>query len=98
LTLWTASAGQVPTGCPLIANYLDRIVLAGSDKDPHVWYMSAVSDPDDWDYSQTTVTAAIAGTSSNLGMPGFAITALVVNKDDYLIISNKQQLWLMRGD
>lgn len=98
LTLWTATSGQTPTGCPLVVRYLDRLVLAGADIAPHVWYMSAVSDPLDWDYSQTLVTSAVAGNSSNLGIPGYAITALVVNKDDYLIISNRQQLWLMRGD
>lgn len=98
LTLWTADSGQVPTGCPLVVNYLDRVVLAGADDNPHVWYMSAVSDPDDWDYSQTEVTSAVAGTSSNLGMPGRPITALAVNRDDYLIISTRDELWLMRGD
>jgi hypothetical protein len=98
LTLWTATSGQVPTGCPLIANYLDRTVLAGRDALPHAWYMSAVSDPNDWDYAGTSVTSAQAGPSSNLGMPGYPITALIVSKDDYLIIATRQELWLMRGD
>jgi len=98
LTLHTASDGQVPTGCPLVVNYLDRVVLAGADIAPHVWYMSRKSDPDDWDYAQSDSNAAVAGTSTTAGMPGNAITALAVYSDDYLIIGCRDSLWRMRGD
>ena len=99
LTLFTAEAGgQVPTGCPLIVNYLDRIVLSGAEIAPHVWYAARKSDEDDWDYSQTDSTRAVAGPLSEAGMPGEATVALSVHSDDYLILAGRNTLWRMRGD
>lgn len=98
IALMVADTGQVPTGCPLIAHYLDRIVLAGAETAPHVWYMSRVADELDWDYSQEDQQTAVAGTSSEAGVPGDPITALVSHSDDYLIIGCRNNLWRMRGD
>lgn len=98
IVIMTATAGQVPTGCPLIARYNDRIVLAGAEIAPHVWYMSRQSDALDWDYSQTDDQRAVAGTSSDAGVPGDPITALVAHSDDYLIIACRTSLWRLRGD
>lgn len=100
IAIWSAGdeAGQVPTGCPIVCRYLDRLVVAGENEAPHVWYMSRSGDPDDWDYSQTDDQRAVAGTSSEAGVPGDAITALVPHSDDYLIIGCMQSLWRLRGD
>jgi hypothetical protein len=101
LSILTATTGQVPSGCPLICRYLDRIVLAGQEIAPHVWYMARVSTPTDWDYSQSAlgdVSSAVAGTASAAGVPGEAITALVAHSDDYLIIGCRNSLWKMIGD
>lgn len=93
-----ATAGQVPTGCPLVCRYLDRIVLAGAEIAPHVWYMSRQGNPNDWDYSQTDSQRAVAGTSSEAGVPGDPLTALVPHSDDYLVMGCRNSLWRMRGD
>jgi len=98
IVIHTASDGQVPTGCPLVCRYLDRIVLAGADIAPHVWYMSRQGDPNDWDYSQDDSQRAVAGTSSEAGMPGTAILALIPHSDDYLIMGCRNELWRLRGD
>lgn len=98
ISIMTATTGQVPSGCPIIAHYLDRIVFAGAETAPHVWYMSRVADELDWDYSQEDAQAAVAGTSSNAGMPGDPITALISHSDDYLIVGCRNNLWRMRGD
>ena len=98
IAIMTASAGQVPTGNPLICNYLDRIVLAGAEIAPHVWYMSRKSVPLDWDYSQDDSEAAVAGTASEQGLPGDPITALIPHSDDYLILGCRDSIWRMRGD
>lgn len=98
ISILTATDGQVPTGCPLACRYLDRLVLAGAEVAPHVWYMSRVSDPLDWDYSQEDSQRAVAGTSSEAGVPGSAITALIPHSDDYLIIACRNSLWRLRGD
>ena len=98
ISIMTATDGQVPSGCPLIVNYLDRIVLAGAEIAPHVWYMSRKGDPLDWDYAQTDSLRAVAGPASKAGLPGEAITALIAHSDDYLLISCRNSLWRMRGD
>ncbi len=94
----TATTGQVPTGCPLIARYLDRIVLAGAEIAPHVWYMARQSDELDWDYAQEDSQRAVAGTASAAGVPGEPITALIPHSDDYLIIACRNSLWRLLGD
>lgn len=98
IALLRATAGQVPTGCPLICRYLDRIVFAGADIAPHVWYMARSGTETDFDYSQTDSQRAVAGTSSEAGMPGTAILAQIPHSDDYLIWGCRNELWRLRGD
>ena len=98
ISIMTADTGQVPTGCPLVARYLDRLVLAGAEIEPGVWYMARVSDELDWDYSQTDSKRAVAGNASAAGVPARAIIALAPHSDDYLIIGCRESLWRLRGD
>ncbi len=98
LAQWSATVGQVPSGCPLICRYLDRIVLAGGEIAPHVWYMSRSGDPHDWDYGEDDVLRAVAGTSSEAGVPGDPITAIVPHSDDYLIFGCRNSLWRLCGN
>jgi hypothetical protein len=98
LSIITATAGQTPSGNPLVTRYLDRIVFAGDPTAPHVWYMSRVADFEDWDYAATDAQKAVAGTASEAGLPGTPITALIAHHDDYLIIACSDALWRMRGD
>lgn len=98
LSIWTATDGQVPTGCPLTARHLNRVVLAGAEIAPGVWYMPRVGDELDWDYAQTDSRRAVAGTASDAGVPAKAITALAPHSDDYLIMGCRNSLWRMRGD
>jgi hypothetical protein len=100
ISLWIATSGKgsVPTGCPLIARYLDRICLGGADIAPHVWYMPRAGDPLDWDYSQTDAQAAVAGTTAEAGVPGDPLTAFVPFSDDYLVMGCMDSLWRMTGN
>lgn len=98
ISIMTATTGQVPTGCPLIARYLDRLVMAGAEIAPGVWYMARVSDELDWDFSQTDSRRAVAGTASAAGVPARAIIALAPHSDDYLVIGCRESLWRLRGD
>lgn len=98
ISILSATAGQVPTGNPLLCRWRNRLVMAGADIAPHVWYMSRMGDPADWDYAKSDAQAAVAGTSSDAGVPGRPITALVPYHDDYLIIGCVNELWQMRGD
>jgi hypothetical protein len=100
LSLLTATAGQVPVGCPLVCTYRDRLVLAGAPVAPHVWYMSRAGDPTDYDYaaSEEDGGRAVAGTNIDSGHIGDPITALCPHSDDYLIIGSPSSLWIIRGD
>ena len=98
LSLLLATAGQTPTGCPIIERYLDRIVLAGAEIAPQAWYMARVSTPTDWDYSALDTARAVAGTASPAGIPGDPITASVAHSDDYLIFGCRNSTWKMVGD
>ena len=102
ISLWTATAskGQVPSGCKLIARYRDRIVLSGDQATPHAWYMSRQGDPHDWDYSQDFDDAqrAVAGVSSEAGLIGEPVNALVPHSGDYLLFGCDNSIWVLRGD
>lgn len=98
LTILYATTGQVPTGCPCIAVYRQRLVLAGQPIAPHAWFMSRQADSTDWDYSQEDAAAAVAGTTANAGQVGEDITALCAFSDDFLLFGCPNSLWVMRGD
>jgi len=98
LAIHTASTGQVPTGCPLICRHLGRLFMGGADIAPHVWYACRQNDEDDWDYSQADTQRAVAGTASEAGVPGTALTAFAPHSDDYLIMGCRDSVWRMRGD
>lgn len=91
------TAGNTPLGCPLMALYRDRLVLAGPD---HIWYMSRQGDPTNWDYGAdvTDPATAVAGTASSAGTPGEPIRALIPYSDDYLLLGCENSLWIFRGD
>ncbi len=98
LAAWEATDGTVPPGCSLICLYMNRIVLAGDQYNPHVWYMSRSNDPLDFDYSELDTAAAIGGTSSTFPVIADPITALVPYLNDYLLIGTKSEIWVVRGD
>lgn len=98
LTTHRGTTGIAPAGCRLVALYRDRIVYAGSDVNPHIWYMSRQGDPDDWDYTQEDSGAAIFAQSSTAGQLAEPITALIAHGDECLIIGAYNSLWIIRGD
>ena len=97
LSILTATAGQVPTGCPLVCRYLGSIILAGAEIAPHAWYMCRSNNEQDWDYSQTDSQRAVAGPASEAGVPGEPIVALMPHSDDYVIFGCRNSLWRLRG-
>ena len=86
--------GEVPTGCPIIAHYRDRIVLAKENR----WFMSRQGDPYDWDFAKDDAGAAVSGELSEAGGIGRFITAVAPHSDDYLIFATASELWLLEGD
>jgi len=100
LNIWTATGGEVPTGCPLICLYRDRLVLAGREGAPHEWYMSKQGDPYDFNYGGYTNEAnrPIYGSNSDAGKVGDVVTALIPYSDDWLIFGCARSIWILRGD
>lgn len=96
---------QIPTGCPIIAVFRDRMVLAGAPDAPQVWHMSRVSDPEDWDTSGVSVDGdtsdparPVSGVVADAGQMPEPITAMIAFSDDYLVIASVGSLWVLRGD
>jgi hypothetical protein len=101
--IWFAETGkgQVPTGCKLICLYRDRVVLAGPDHAPHLWFMPRQGNPLDWEYfpeDPTDPGRAVSGQSSDAGIIGDSQTALIPYKDDYLIFGCNHSVWMLKGD
>lgn len=105
---WTTTAGSLPRadgypteGCRLITTWRGRTVLSGLLHDPANWFMSRVSDPQDFDYGapvEDDPTIAVAGNNSRLGFIGDIITALIAYNDDLIIFGGQKSIWMMRGD
>jgi hypothetical protein len=102
---WTPTAGSLPgtdgTLAPrLITNWRSRIVLSGLASDPHNWFMSALGDPLDFDYSPTVQveTQASTGSVGVVGKGKDTITCLIPFSDDTLIIGCDHSIWQMSGD
>lgn len=110
---WVPTAGQMPQDEDgnlgrLICTWRGRVVISGLLLDPQNWFMSAVSDPTDWNYSgqdvdgtgiiSTTPTQAIAGNNAPQGLIGDVVTALIPYSDDILIFGGDSSIYMMRGD
>ncbi len=102
---WTASAGTLPVDSDgnkprLICTWRGRTVLSGLLKDPQDWFMSAVDDPTNFDYSPASQipTQAIAGINAPQGLVGDVITGLVPYTDDILIFLGDHSVYVMKGD
>lgn len=98
LTVHAASKGVTPAGARLVTLYRDRIVYAGSDNFPHLWWMSRQGDPDDWDFSQEDSGAAVFAQASVGGQLADPVTAMIPHSDECLIIGSYNSLWILRGD
>ena len=103
-TEWAASPGTLPIASTerarLIALWRNRVGLSGVAGEDQNWYMSAVSDPEDWDYAPATTVAtqAVAGHNADAGELGDVITSIFPMNADYLFFGGDQSLWVMRGD
>ena len=102
---WVASDGTLPVDSAgnaprLITTWRGRTVVSGLLLDPQNWFMSAVSDPTNWDYSplSQTPTQAVAGNNSPLGLIGDVVTGMVPYTDDVLIFFGDHTIYLMQGD
>ena len=102
---WAATAGSLPEDSDenyprLICTWRGRTVQSGLIEDPQNWFMSAVSDPHNYDYEPVSpsATQAVAGNNSSLGFIGDAVMCLIPYSDDVLIFGGDHTIYMMRGD
>lgn len=90
--LSNAGGGTAPTKCGLVEVHEDRLVLAGDTDHGNIIYFSATGDPTDWDYADTSPSAAVAIT-----VPGI-ITAIKRHTEGCLIICCTDSTYVIRGN
>lgn len=102
---WIPTAGQMPADSDnnfhrLICTWRGRIVVAGLQKDPQNWFMSAIADPFNWDYGPASPNSgqAVAGDSAPQGLIGDVVTSLCPYTDDVLIAFGDSSIHMFRGD
>lgn len=97
-TTVTGGTDTLPTNCTIVSRFKDRLVLCGDTMNPNQWYMSAVGDPFNWDYSQPTVGAAVSGGNADAGEVGESIRAFCPHSNLCAIFGADSSLWMLRGD
>ena len=92
-----ADLGEVPSDCPLICVYRDRVFLAGKN---HIWYASRQSDFSDWHLAgdMNDDGRPVAGHLALSGDIGDKITAMIPMDDARLIMATERELWMLDGD
>lgn len=104
VSAWTASAGSLPisgSDTPkLICTWRGRIVLSGMKGDSQNWFMSALNNPLDWNYSPALITEAqaVAGNDAPSGKCADTVNALIPYNDDLLWFGCSNSVWQMTGD
>jgi len=98
LSLLTASAGSVPTKVSSCCSVFDRVMFAEDADNPQEWYMSAMGDHTDFDYSVGGPGSAVVGADSEAGKFAEPCTALAPWADDCVVIGCESSLWILRGD
>lgn len=105
MELWTPTAGSLPVSITqetprLICLWRGRCVLSGLRYEPQNWFMSAVDNPLDWDYSplSQTPTQAVAGNNSSAGLVGDIVNCMIPFSDDILYFLCDHSIYMMSGD
>jgi hypothetical protein len=101
----TASDGTLPTDingnkCRLVCTWRNRLVMAGLISSPHNWFMSAVGDATDFQYSPgtTAATQAVSGTQAEAGESPDIVQTLIPWSDEILIFGCDHSVYQMSGD
>ncbi len=90
----------VDVGCKYATLYRGRLVMWGLYTDPQNWFMSAVGNPLNWNYSPAVITPtiAVAGNNADAGKLGDVLNCCAPYSDDVMIMGGDHSLWVMRGD
>lgn len=95
---WQATKGKLERDCTILANWRNRLVMAGSVQHPQVLYMSRVDDPRDWDYARDDPESATYSAQFDMGRIGDPVKALCPLSNDVLIVGASRSIWAIEGD
>lgn len=105
LNTWAATKGSLPVDSDnnaprLICTWRGRLVVSGLLLDQQNIFMSAVSDPTNWDYQPLSPsgTDAVALNLSRLGLIGDMVTGLCPFTDDVLVVFCDHHIFMIQGD
>ena len=111
LKTWQGTAGggssSIPvsggTYCRLICEWGARIVLSGLEAEPQTWFMSAINDPENFNYAEGLETSAVAGSTlfgaaSPAGETPDIINALVPWTSDVLLFGMDHSIAALSGN
>lgn len=94
----TTTYGSMPSRAYILCLYRGRLVLAGHNHYPHLWWMSKLDNPWMWLYDSTDPLSAVAGNNVDAGEVGDIIRAMIPNGDDFLLFGCANSFWILRGD
>ena len=105
ITAWTAANGPSTEvkdssgtyGATLICPFGARLVLAGVKTIENIWFVSKISDPDNW-HPSTTLTDAQAGTNATIGPVGDEIITVCPMGTSGLLFGGKRSLAYLTSD
>lgn len=89
---------DAPYGCRILTRWQGRLVWGGTANDPQNWFMSAINDGRDYDYTASTEAAAVAGNNSDFGVFGEPLRTAIPFTDDYLLFGCEGSLWRLSGN
>lgn len=85
--------------CRLVETWGGRLVFARLDSNPSVWFMSAIGDATNWNYSATAGADIAASQSNALALqPGDIINGTVPCGDNILIFLCQGSIWRLTGN
>jgi len=91
--------GTMPSQAYISCRYRGRLVLAGHNHYPHMWWMSRIGNPFDWLFDEGDARSAIRGSNvTDAGVVGDIIRAMIANGDDFLLFGCASSFYILRGD
>lgn len=96
--LSNAGGGTAPTNCGLVWVHQDRLALAGDSANPHQYYMSAVGDATNWDYTDVTVGGAFTNTGSEGGILGNSVVAAINHNQNISLVGSLRSIEAIVGN
>ena len=99
-TPWVAEKGAIPRKCKLVSFWRGRMIVARDPEDPHNWHMSAVGEPDDWDFDPRVYVASMAinGNNSRAGRSPDIVNSIIPYNDDLILFGCDSNIYRLTGD